>query len=70
MADEDFDDDVDGGGDDGEVDTGVQLGFISNTSNSMFSNSDWEKWDGGKVGGKPSWLNPCQIPLPEQLRCK
>jgi pre-rRNA-processing protein TSR4 len=70
MADEDFDDDVDDGGDDGEVDTGVQLGFISNTSNSMFSNSDWERWDGGKVGGKPSWLNPCQIPLPEQLRCK
>jgi pre-rRNA-processing protein TSR4 len=70
MADEDFDDDVDDGGDDGEVDTGVQLGFISKTSNSMFSNSDWENWDGGKVGGKPSWLNPCHLPLPEQLRCK
>ena len=70
MADEDFDDDIDDGGDNGEVDTGVQLGFISNTCNLMFSNSDWEKWDGGKVGGKPSWLNPCQLPLPEQLRCK
>ena len=70
MADEDFDEDIYGDNDDGEIDTGVQLGFVSDTKNIMFANPDWERWDGGKVGGQPVWLNTVGIPSPSDLQCK
>jgi pre-rRNA-processing protein TSR4 len=31
--------------------------------------ANWSNWDGGKVGGKPSWLNPQRIPSREELHC-
>jgi pre-rRNA-processing protein TSR4 len=36
---------------------------------SRHNSPDWGSWDGGKHGGKPSWLNPRDIPK-EPLRCK
>lgn len=70
MADEDFDENIYGDDDEGEIDTGVQLGFVSDSKNLMFIDSNWEKWDGGKVGGKPSWLDPIRIPLHSDLQCR
>merc|ERR1712070_178139 len=36
-----------------------------------FASREWERWDGGKVGGKPVWLNPENLPNPtETLICK
>ena len=70
MADEDFDEDIHGDDEEGEIDTGVQLGFMTETRNVMFADSNWENWDGGKVGGKPVWLNSVGIPAPTDLICK
>lgn len=51
----------------------VQLGFSvedeSNLESIAHQSPDWGSWDGGKLGGKPSWLNPRDIPK-EPLRCK
>jgi pre-rRNA-processing protein TSR4 len=69
MADEDFDNDINGS-EEGEIDTGVQLGFITDGENAMFSDQNWGHWDGGRVGGKPIWLNPLKIPAPTNVACK
>jgi pre-rRNA-processing protein TSR4 len=57
---------------DGQED--IELGFVNQVArvsdaNELHLNSDWSKWDGGKVGGKPSWLNPKKIPAGEKLNC-
>jgi len=61
----------------------VQLGFALpiNTDNNSDVKSDeesiplchqspyWSNWDGGKIGGKPIWLNPRDVPQ-HVLRCR
>lgn len=34
-------------------DSGVQLGFIERVSNPLFTDKNWQNWDGGKIGGRP-----------------
>ena len=69
MADEDFDgDDLEEV--DGEVETSVQLGFaFDDATNALFSDPNWREWDGGKIGGKPVWLDPVNLPAPGDLMC-
>ena len=55
--------------------TAVQLGFsepyppdTTNTNTNVFTNPNWNEWDGGKAGGKPIWLNPRDLPT-DVLTC-
>jgi hypothetical protein len=50
-----------------DTDQGVQLGFLEAYSGLL--TQTWGQWDGGKVGGKPVWLNPIDIPTEQQLKC-
>ncbi|VEU33517.1 unnamed protein product [Pseudo-nitzschia multistriata] len=55
--------------------TGVQLGFsveFDDDDHRMMAGHNlplWQDWDGGQIGGKPSWLNPKDIPK-HHLVCK
>ena len=55
-SDDDSDDDDKDIGLVGDI-SGVQLGVIDTKTNLLFVNSDWNTWDGGKVGGKPVVTN-------------
>ncbi|CAM9886896.1 unnamed protein product, partial [Hapterophycus canaliculatus] len=53
---------------------GVQLGTVLPLEGSLaetvlFKNADWHEWDGGKAGGWPVWLNPRDLPAPQDMRC-
>lgn len=60
----------------GDIESKVQLGYVvDNDSTNLlrrtnFCNKNWESWDGGKIGGKPIWLDPEHIPDPTSLQCK
>ncbi|CAH0482382.1 unnamed protein product [Peronospora belbahrii] len=54
----------------------VELGFVCDTpplinKKPLHSEPDWTKWDGGQIGGRPSWLCPSTLGLPSstQLQC-
>lgn len=55
-------------GNDNEVKATVQLGFsveFEDDDHRMMAGHHlplWEDWDGGQIGGKPTWLNPKHIP--------
>jgi pre-rRNA-processing protein TSR4 len=51
----------------------IQLGFVEEASAavpSLHDLTDWSKWDGGRVGGKPSWLDPTRVPKADSLQCQ
>lgn len=49
-----YDDDDDDVNDIATTDAPVQLGFVEDLSGPLLHQlGDWNKWDGGKVGGKP-----------------
>lgn len=48
-----------------DSDSPVHLGFcepIENESIIAHTSPNWSEWDGGQVGGRPSWLNPEHLP--------
>jgi len=50
----------------------VQLGFSQPCEKSIslgHESPNWKNWDGGKIGGRPSFLNPRDIPQ-APLRCQ
>lgn len=70
-------DDIDYDDDDEEEDEAldVELGFVAPVQSDdddallLHASPDWSQWDGGKVGGKPVWLNPLTVPSPQALAC-
>ncbi|CAH0490395.1 unnamed protein product [Peronospora farinosa] len=55
----------------------VELGFVGDKASSLDSKPlhgepDWTKWDGGQIGGRPSWLCPSLVGIPSsrQLQCE
>ena len=48
----------------------VQLGFAEKNEVVMFSEREWSTWDGGKIGGKPFWLDPVHVPSAQDLSCE
>jgi pre-rRNA-processing protein TSR4 len=54
----------------------IQLGFSEpiqvddeGVSNVAHYSPNWKQWDGGKIGGKPSWINPRDIPKGTPFTC-
>lgn len=53
----------------------VELGFVRRVQGAgdvprLHADPDWSRWDGGKVGGRPSWLVPGEtLPAVGRLQC-
>lgn len=54
----------------------IELGFVVPQEDEtdaqpllLHESADWADWDGGKVGGKPSWLDRAGVPSAEALIC-
>ena len=54
----------------------VELGFVCDDAprvhvKILHNEPNWTAWDGGKVGGRPSWLYPCAAAIPSttELQC-
>ncbi|KAG7338649.1 programmed cell death protein [Nitzschia inconspicua] len=64
-----------GGNQSKRLETVVQLGFsvdIEDNEHRLLvghNNPDYKEWDGGQLGGRPTWLNPKDIPN-GFLKCK
>ncbi len=52
---------------DEELEGEVHLGFLGPRTAQFHSQPNWSSWDGGLVGGWPSWLNPRDLPAPEGM---
>jgi hypothetical protein len=70
---DDFDDEDE---DEDDVDEALQLGFavplddLEGEELPMFDDDrDWSAWDGGRIGGRPFWLHPAELPAPKTLAC-
>lgn len=64
------DESVEGDGDGSEEST-LQIGFAEPIGEElMFEDANWKEWDGGRIGGKPFWLNPKNIPPPKKMECE
>ncbi|KAI9907377.1 hypothetical protein PsorP6_003254 [Peronosclerospora sorghi] len=54
------------------VEAKVELGFVGDERDVptvLHGERDWSKWDGGQLGGCPSWLHPLGIPSTRDLEC-
>ena len=71
-------DDGDDEEEEGDESLDVILGFLEELSDEMeydclypllHLDDNWKRWDGGKVGGLPIWLDKANLPDKEQLTC-
>jgi hypothetical protein len=59
------------GSDDEECENSLQIGFAEPVGDElMFDDPNWKEWDGGRIGGKPFWLDKKNVPSPKKMECE